>query len=186
MHVHVFQQWALIRYCWLLLVWEKLWAKIVFVSLESELNQTESISNCCLWLFDLILTLPHRWLHFSFWINISGCRFVFLVMSVSYQSLANFIVEDNLSGLGDYLDNNYLGIDDRNDVSCKSFQLIPKPQWQYLWKIELVAWFVIEWINGVITGGKQRQSCHCNGTAQPRQRSQCWRRSNLFISHYNG
>lgn len=38
-------------------------------------------------------------------------------MSLSYRSLSNFILEDDLVGLRGFLDNRHVVVDDRDDVS---------------------------------------------------------------------
>ena len=45
------------------------------------------------------------------------------MVSLSYRALANYILEDDLSGLSGFLENRHVGVDDRDDVSF--FFLLP-------------------------------------------------------------
>lgn len=45
------------------------------------------------------------------------------MVSLSYRSLANFIVDDNLLGLRGFLENRHVVVDDRDDVSFRCLKL---------------------------------------------------------------
>lgn len=45
------------------------------------------------------------------------------MVSLSYRSLANYILEDNLIGFRGFLENRHVAVDDRDDVK-NSFQIV--------------------------------------------------------------
>ena len=97
-------------------------------------------------------------------------------MSLSYRSLANFIGDDKLGGLREYLENRNANVDDRDEVSHNAIHDPIMNNTSHnndnlaFYLIIVVVVVVAEWSDGVDSGLVQRQNRLRQRTADSRSR----------------
>jgi|688.fasta_scaffold704351_2 hypothetical protein len=80
------------------------------------------------------------------------------MVSLSYRTFANYIVEDNLAGLRVFLENRHVVVDDRDEVSPRCLSMMDRPTFSCHDYGFLVLFIERSYCTGV--GIDQRQKCH--------------------------